>query len=82
MFGYFHIYGTSILHNKKITNIYETLYSVNKTFLTGKLFFRASDSSAAAQANYARHTFVCSSDRMYFSTEFLEIFLLVLIASR
>ena len=38
LIDYFHIYVASILHNKKIkiTNIYETLYSVNKLFHTTK----------------------------------------------
>ena len=80
VFGYFHIYVTSILHNKKIKNIYET--SVNKPFVTRKLVFKAADSSSAARAKDAQHISVCSSDRVYFSTELNEIFLLVLVASR
>ena len=69
----------SIIKNIKITNIYETLYSVNKPFLSRKLIFIASYSSSAARTKEAGHTFVC--DRVYFSTEFNEIFLLVFIAS-
>ena len=79
VFGYFYIYVTSIMHNKNY-KIFMKLCTVYKPFLTRKLVFRASDSSSTARAKYAQHNYIFC-DRMYFSTEFNELFLLVLIAS-
>ena len=71
------LYVTSIQYQS--SKILETSDSVNKPFVTRKLLYRASNSNSTAPTKKHDTLLFAYSAEMYFSNEFNEIFVRVLV---